>query len=127
MVSCKLKRGDRIVEDNICSELGVSKSPLREALWTLGGEGLVSILPRRGALVTDLSQKDLMELFDLLHPHTGEWPRRLCDQELGTTPWSCANRGSAWAGSAHIPTRSAPAVAPATVGPPGPPHRTGSR
>ena len=68
MVSGKLKRGERIVEDNICSELGVSKSPLREALRKLGGEGLVSILPRRGAVVTDLSQEDLMELFDLLHP-----------------------------------------------------------
>jgi len=67
IVSGKLKRGERIVEDNICSELGVSKSPLREALRKLRGEGLVSILPRRGALVTDLSQKDVMELFDLLH------------------------------------------------------------
>jgi DNA-binding GntR family transcriptional regulator len=65
IVSGRLKRGERIVEDKICSELGVSRSPLREALRKLEGEGLVTILPRRGAVVTDLSQEDLRELFDV--------------------------------------------------------------
>src|SRR5450759_1094308 len=59
----KLKPGERIVEDRICAELGVSRSPLREALRRLEGEGLVSILPRRGATVTDLTRRDLMDLF----------------------------------------------------------------
>ncbi len=63
IVTGKLKPGERIVEDRICSELGVSRSPLREALRKLEGEGLVSILPRRGAVVTELTPRDQLELF----------------------------------------------------------------
>ncbi len=63
IVSGKLKPGERIVEDRICAELGVSRSPLREALRKLEGEGLVSILPRRGAIVTELTQRDQLDLF----------------------------------------------------------------
>ncbi len=59
----RLKPGERIVEDRICGELGVSRSPLREALRKLEGEGLVSILPRRGAVVTELTSRDGMDLF----------------------------------------------------------------
>ena len=59
----RLKPGERIVEDRICSELGVSRSPLREALRRLEGEGLVSILPRRGAVVTELTTREGFDLF----------------------------------------------------------------
>lgn len=63
IVTGKLRPGERIVEDRICTELGVSRSPLREALRKLEGEGLVSILPRRGAVVTELSPRDQVDLF----------------------------------------------------------------
>lgn len=63
IVSGKLKPGERIVEDRICTELGVSRSPLREALRKLEGEGLISILPRRGAVVTELTPRDQLDLF----------------------------------------------------------------
>ncbi len=63
IVSGKLRPGERIVEDRICMELGVSRSPLREALRKLEGEGLVSILPRRGAVVTELTHGEQLELF----------------------------------------------------------------
>ncbi len=65
IVTGRLKPGERIVEDRICTELGVSRSPLREALRKLEGEGLVSILPRRGAVVTELTQRDQLDLFPI--------------------------------------------------------------
>ena len=63
IVSGKLKAGERIVEDRVCAELGVSRSPLREALRRLEGEGLISILPRRGAVVTEVTARDGIDLF----------------------------------------------------------------
>ena len=63
ILSGKLRPGERIVEDRICTELGVSRSPLREALRKLEGEGLISILPRRGAVVTELTPRDQLDLF----------------------------------------------------------------
>ena len=63
ILSGKLRPGERVVEDRICTELGVSRSPLREALRKLEGEGLISILPRRGAVVTELTPRDQLDLF----------------------------------------------------------------
>lgn len=59
----RLPPGEHLAEEKVCSELGVSRSPLREALRRLEAEGLVSILPRRGAIVTQLTRRDLADLF----------------------------------------------------------------
>lgn len=59
------KPGDRLVEDKLSTELGVSRVPIREALRTLAAEGLVDIPPRRGASVASLSPEiahDLVEV-----------------------------------------------------------------
>jgi DNA-binding GntR family transcriptional regulator len=57
--------GERLVEDRLSEELGVSRIPIREALRTLAGEGLVDMQPRRGASVADVSPevaRDLVEV-----------------------------------------------------------------
>ncbi len=54
--------GSRIVELEIARELGVSRSPVREALLRLSEEGLVAILPYRGAIVVPLQRRRLVEL-----------------------------------------------------------------
>lgn len=59
------KPGERLVEDKLSAELGVSRVPIREALRTLAAEGLVDLPPRRGASVTQLSPAiahDLVEV-----------------------------------------------------------------
>jgi DNA-binding GntR family transcriptional regulator len=59
------KPGDRLVEDKLSIELGVSRVPVREALRALAAEGLVDIPPRRGASVAALSPgmaRDLVEV-----------------------------------------------------------------
>ena len=58
-----LKPGDRIDQNKLADELQVSMAPVREALKGLESEGLVTIQPRRGAFVVEVSISDLDELY----------------------------------------------------------------
>ncbi|MBO3677782.1 GntR family transcriptional regulator [Streptomyces sp. NEAU-YJ-81] len=60
-----LRPGDRLIEERLTADLGVSRPPLREALRLLQQEGLVSIAPRRGATVMELSAQDVHEILTL--------------------------------------------------------------
>src|ERR1700739_4316791 len=55
----------RLTEENIANQLGISKSPVREALNRLEAEGLVCIEPRRGAYVRQFSAEEIRDLYDL--------------------------------------------------------------
>ncbi len=57
--------GDRLVEREIALELDVSRVPVREALRALESEGYVAVLPRRGAVVRELTRQDVDDLFDI--------------------------------------------------------------
>src|SRR5215831_6943779 len=61
----ELKEGSQLRQEVLAAELGVSRIPLREALRLLEGEGLVTIVPHRGAVVSVLSPEEIGELFDL--------------------------------------------------------------
>ena len=61
----KLKPGERIVELTLARELNVSRAPLREALWLLARQGLVEIRAHHGAYVTQLSEQDIREIFEI--------------------------------------------------------------
>jgi DNA-binding GntR family transcriptional regulator len=67
ILSGSLKPGDKIVEEQLCADLGISRAPLREALRLLGQQGLVEHLPRRGSRVTEWSSTDILQLFALRH------------------------------------------------------------
>jgi DNA-binding GntR family transcriptional regulator len=62
----QLAPGSWIDEQVLTAELGISRTPLREALKVLAGEGLVTMKPRRGAYVTEVSARDLAEVYHLL-------------------------------------------------------------
>jgi DNA-binding GntR family transcriptional regulator len=66
IVEGNIPDGGRILERELCELLGISRTPLREALKVLASEGLVELLPNRGARVRALSEKDLRELFDVM-------------------------------------------------------------
>ena len=62
----ELEPGSWIDELKIAVELGISRTPLREALKVLAAEGLVTMKVRRGAYVTEMSEKDLRDVYHLL-------------------------------------------------------------
>jgi len=57
--------GERLGERELCERFAISRTPLREALKVLAAEGLVELLPHRGARVTRLSAEDLRHSFEL--------------------------------------------------------------
>lgn len=62
----ELEPGGWIDELKIAEEFGISRTPLREALKVLAAEGLVTMKVRRGAYVTEMSDKDLRDVYHLL-------------------------------------------------------------
>lgn len=60
-----LSSGERLVQTQLAAELGVSTTPLREALRDLAKEGLVIIDPHRGALVRPLTMSEVREIYQL--------------------------------------------------------------
>jgi DNA-binding GntR family transcriptional regulator len=61
----ELKFGEKIQIDEIASQLGVSRTPVKDAVNRLALEGLVEKVPRRGTFVTTLTLQDVAELLDL--------------------------------------------------------------
>lgn len=71
--------GQRILEQAIAAEFKVSRGPVREALRLLEKDGLVTILPRRGAQVTNLSVDEVREIFDIRTVLNGLRDRQLVE------------------------------------------------
>jgi len=71
--------GQRILEQAIAAEFTVSRGPVREALRLLEKDGLVTILPRRGAQVTNLSVDEVREIFDIRAVLNGLRDRKLAE------------------------------------------------
>jgi len=65
IIEGELEPGSRLLERELSERLGVSRIPIREALPQLEAEGLITTLPRRGAVVTQLTLRDIDELFSV--------------------------------------------------------------
>lgn len=65
IITHKLPPGSAIVETEISQALGISRTPIREALKRLSSEGLVKHYPSRGTFVASISTEDVEEIFDL--------------------------------------------------------------
>lgn len=72
--------GQKLGEQSLSHELGVSRGPVREALRILEKEGLVVILPRRGAQVTRLSIEEVRDIFDIRVALTGLAARLIAER-----------------------------------------------
>jgi DNA-binding GntR family transcriptional regulator len=81
-----LAPGTRLNERVLCEQLQVSRTPLREAFKTLAVEGLIDILPNRGAMVAQMSEADIEQTFEVmggLEGLAGELAcRRITDAEV---------------------------------------------
>lgn len=74
----KLKEGDRLVENIIASSMGVSRTPVREALRQLEIEGLAVNIPRKGTIVVGISIEDAVEIYDIREVLEGLAVRLAC-------------------------------------------------
>ena len=72
--------GERLKEVELAAAFGVSRATIREALRLLEMRGLVSILPQRGARVTELSKKELEDLFEMRAALLGLASRRVAER-----------------------------------------------
>lgn len=65
ILSGALQPGERLVEEQVVARFSISRPPLREALRVLAQQGLVELVPRRGARVTELTDVDVEQLFGI--------------------------------------------------------------
>jgi len=65
IINGQLKPGERLMELQLADQLGVSRTPIREAIRKLELEGLVEMVPRKGAYVADLSIKDVLDVLEV--------------------------------------------------------------
>jgi len=83
IVEGNLANGERVPERELCEMLGISRTPLREALKVLAAEGLIDLLPNRGARVKQLGARELNELFDLMGGLEALAGRLACENATG--------------------------------------------
>jgi DNA-binding GntR family transcriptional regulator len=99
------KPGERLVEDKLSAELGVSRVPIREALRTLAAEGLVDLPPRRGASVAQLSPAiahDLVEVRATLEGLNARLAARHHEPAIVTELQQVLTEGNAAAQSGNV-------------------------
>lgn len=89
----KLKPGERLMEIPLADQLGVSRTPVREAIHKLELEGLVTMIPRRGAQVAQISEKglkDVLEVRRALDTFCAELAcERMSDEEMERLKAAC--------------------------------------
>jgi DNA-binding GntR family transcriptional regulator len=61
----ELRPGERLMEIHLAERLGVSRTPIREAIRKLTAEGLVSMVPRKGATVAQITEKNLRDVLEV--------------------------------------------------------------
>ena len=61
----EIRPGERLMEVKLTKMLGVSRTPIREAIKMLSMEGLVSVTPRKGAVVTEITAQDLQDVLEV--------------------------------------------------------------
>ena len=79
IVEGRFKPGDRLIEREMCELLGVSRASLREALRQLEAEELVTIVPHRGPVVSDITVEEAQQLYDVRAMLEGLAARRFAE------------------------------------------------
>ncbi len=91
----ELKPGERLMEIHLANKLGVSRTPIREAIRKLELEGLVTMIPRRGAEVAQITGKSLQDVLEVrrsLDALCAELAcERISDEELAALEVACKN------------------------------------
>jgi len=80
IISGELKEGEKIKEGELCTFMGISKTPLREALRVLSAEGLIRLVPNRGPFVSKPTFDEIREMFDVMSVLEGVCARRVLEK-----------------------------------------------
>ena len=83
IMSGRMRPGERVRLEEMAEQLGVSITPVREALLTLRGEDMVELEPRRGYVVAPLSKQDILDVFTLQGDIAGELAARAASRLTG--------------------------------------------
>lgn len=78
--------GSFVEEEEISSALGVSRTPVREAFHRLEAERFIDLLPRRGALVRQVTAQELLDLYEARRMIEGHAIQRICREEIPVPP-----------------------------------------
>ena len=84
IIEGKLRGGARLVETEIAQQLGISRTPVREAIHMLESEGMVSSIPRKGYVVADFSAQEVEEIFGVRQVLEG-YAGRLATSRISVT------------------------------------------
>lgn len=91
----ELKPGERLMEIHLANKLGVSRTPIREAIHKLELEGLVIMIPRRGAEVAQITEKSMSDVLEVRRAVDALCVElacdRICEEELDALKKACDN------------------------------------
>ncbi|MFQ5353960.1 MAG: GntR family transcriptional regulator [Thermodesulfobacteriota bacterium] len=103
VVSGRLKPGERVPEQEIAANFGISRTPIREAFRQLESEGFISLIPRKGAVVSPITDKDVVEFYAIKSLLEGYAARTACPslttrdikrlESLNAAMKKCAEKG----------------------------------
>ena len=79
IVSGSLKAGSRVSEPELAERYGISRTPVREAFRQLETEGYLTVIPRRGAVVSQFTPKDVEEFYAIKSIMEGYAAHRACE------------------------------------------------
>ena len=65
IINHKLKPGERLIEEQLAKEMGISRTPLRDAINRLAKDGFITLEPRKGASVREFKMEDVVEIYDI--------------------------------------------------------------
>lgn len=65
IINGDIKPGERLMEVSLAEQMGVSRTPVREAIRKLEAEGLVTMIPRKGTHVSEISVKDIIDVLEV--------------------------------------------------------------
>lgn len=78
IISGSMKPGSKVSEPELAERFGISRTPIREAFRQLESEGYLTVIPRKGAVVTTFSQKEVEEFYAIKSILEGYAARRAC-------------------------------------------------
>ena len=80
IISGSLKAGTRVSEPELAERYGISRTPIREAFRQLESEGYLTVIPRRGAVVSEFGQKDVEDFYAIKSILEGYAARKACEK-----------------------------------------------